>query len=385
MRVALSCATFMRRTLVLLSVLIFCWTSSPAAAQTVPIEQISSGASHTCARDADGDVWCWGSNGNGQIGDGTFNGHAVPVKIQGLRNVQHIAAGGFHTCAIRANNRISCWGLNNSGQLGDGTNVTRTTPTVVPNLNGVAQLELGDYHSCARLNNGGVRCWGSNWHGSAGDGTMPNNRWSPVAVQSLRNVAEIGSGYNTSCARRSNARMFCWGWNHYGQIGDWTTDDRSSPVLVLDNTTQLTAGGGHTCALRTDGLLRCWGWNQFGQLGVGLTIDSAVPLVVQGLSNMVAVAAGGQHTCVLRPNSRVSCWGRNGEGQVGTGTPGTSVLTPTTVGNLSNVTAISLGMFHSCALRTGGDVRCWGSNAMGQLGDGSGSSSSATSVRVAFP
>ncbi|MFN7003901.1 MAG: RCC1 domain-containing protein [Roseinatronobacter sp.] len=178
--------------------------------------------------------------------------------------------------------------------------------------------------------------------------------------------------------------MFCWGKNDYGQIGDWTTVNRPAPVLVLQNTTHLSAGTWHTCGQRTDGLLRCWGRNDFGQLGIGSTTDSAVPLIVPGLSNMVAVAAGGEHSCVLRPNTRVSCWGRNLEGQIGTGSTSTNVLVPTTVGNLANVTAIALGQNHSCALRSAGDVRCWGWNSSGQLGDGS-LISSATPVRVAIP
>ncbi|MFN7003902.1 MAG: RCC1 domain-containing protein [Roseinatronobacter sp.] len=167
-----------------------------AAAQTVPIVQISAGGYHTCALDADGDVWCWGLNFLGQLGDGTEIDRPLPVRVPGLQNVQQIAAGKYHTCAIRANNRISCWGYNLFGQLGDGTINRHPSPVVVPNLAGVAQLSLGEMHSCARLNSGTLRCWGNNQFGSLGDGTIPPDGLSvvPVTVLNLSNIAELSAG-----------------------------------------------------------------------------------------------------------------------------------------------------------------------------------------------
>jgi alpha-tubulin suppressor-like RCC1 family protein len=164
----------------------------------------------------------------------------------------------------------------------------------------------------------------------------------------------------------------CWGDNAFGQLGaegqHWT------PVSVTglaSAVAAIAAGRDHTCALSTDGYVDCWGHNGNGQLnGYFAGSDSSVPVRV-GLTNLVsAIAAGGDHSCALASNG-VWCWGSNNNGQLGNGTPGAAASPPVRVTgtNLNNVGAIEAGLYHTCAIYTGGDVSCWGSNEFGQLGD----------------
>jgi alpha-tubulin suppressor-like RCC1 family protein len=340
---------------------------------------ISAGAAHTCALLADGSARCWGSNFNGQIGDGTrFEDRPTPVAVSGLTNAVAIAAGGFHTCALLADGSARCWGSNFNGQIGDGTSGgNRPTPVAVTGLTNAVAITAGGFfagHTCALLADGTARCWGFNFDGQIGDGTSGGNRPTPAAVTGLTNAVAItagdtdaGSGH--TCALLADGTASCWGSNKDGEVGDGTSGgNRPTPVAVtgLSNVVAVAGGDAHTCALLASGTVRCWGNNTSGQLGDG-----------SGGGSFTArdIAAGRNHTCAVRANSTVSCWGSNGSGQIGDGTSGVNRLSPVTVPGLSNVVAVAGGDAHTCALLASGTVRCWGLNTSGQLGNGTFSSS----------
>jgi len=340
------------------------------------IAAIAGGNAHTCALTSGGGVKCWGWNGYGQLGDGTTTQRLTPVSVSGLASgVSAIAVGGYHTCALTSGGGVKCWGRNDYGQLGDGTTTDRHTPVSVSGLaSGISTITAGYAHTCALTAGGGVKCWGRNDFGQLGDGTTTECH-TPVSVSGLASgVSAITTGLWHTCARTSGGGVKCWGYNGYGQLGDGTTTDRHTPVNVsglASGVSAIAAGYGHTCALTAGGGVNCWGYNLYGQLGDGTTTTSYTPVDVSGLASGVsAIAAGYDHTCALTTGGGVKCWGKNENGQLGDDTTTNRTAPVNVSGLVSGVSAIAAGWYHTCALTAEGGVKCWGSNYDGQLGDG---------------
>jgi prepilin-type N-terminal cleavage/methylation domain-containing protein len=355
------------------------------------VSDLAPGGSHACALKS-GEVFCWGTNGSGQLGDASSTTRLTPVKVldgaMGNSGVSQIALGSSHTCALKSG-EVFCWGSNSSGQLGDGTTSTRNIPVKVSagamTNSGVSQIALGSSHTCA-LKSGEVFCWGFNGSGQLGDGTT-STRTSPVEVSAgaMTNsgVSQIALGSSHTCALK-NDKVFCWGDNGSGGLGDGTFTTRTSPVEVLyspvglfENTTvtQVVTGGSHACALKS-GEVFCWGTNGSGQLGDASSTTRLTPVKVldgaMGNSGVSQIALGSSHTCALK-SGEVFCWGSNSSGQLGDGTTSTrNIPVKVSAGAMTNsgVSQIALGSSHTCTLKSG-EVFCWGFNGSGQLGDGS--------------
>ena len=191
-----------------------------------------------------------------------------------LQNVVQVAAGGYHTCILNTSGGVKCWGRNDGGQLGYGASdypPDKNSPVDVIGLDrGIRSIAAGGYHTCALTTGGGVKCWGKNGDGQLGDGTT-ENKSSPVNVVGLDSgVVAIAASYTHTCALTSAGGVKCWGYNSFGQLGDNTTTKRSIPtdVIGLDSGIQaIVTGYGHSCALNTGGGVKCWGYNFLGQLG----------------------------------------------------------------------------------------------------------------------
>ncbi|MGQ0800042.1 MAG: RCC1 domain-containing protein [Pseudomarimonas sp.] len=340
-----------------------------------PMQAVSVGEEHSCALANSGAVLCWGLNFFGQLGDGTQIQRLLPVAVSGLNaGVSAIAIGGFHGCALRAGG-VSCWGANAFGQLGNGSSGDQTTAVAVQGLgDSVQAITAGGLHSCA-LRDGGVRCWGHNFAGQLGDGS-DQFRLSPVAVVGLGSgVRSIAAGVSAhTCAITTAGGLRCWGANERGQLGDGTRSNRLVPVDVQGLSTGVQAvalGAAHTCALLSGGAVRCWGSNDILQLGNEVMQDQLTPLAVVGLeSGVTALALGRTHSCARLAQGNVRCWGRNDFGQLGDGSSLNRPAPVPVTGLGANVNAISAAAEHSCALLTGGSIRCWGSNYSGQFGNG---------------
>jgi alpha-tubulin suppressor-like RCC1 family protein len=362
---------------------------------TLQWKQVSAGGAHTCAVRSDNTAWCWGSNSNGQLGNGTASSSPTPVRVKGLSNVTQIDADWVHTCAVNAQGTAYCWGENDGMQIGDPMAETNypsclsggcTLPVQVIKIDNVAAVGTGARHSCAVLGNGQAWCWGFNEFGQLGNGNMPNDSASPVQVNGLANASGIsGSAWHT-CASTKDGQAFCWGDNTDGNLGVDSPAESDQPIAVagVPNVAEIVAGDVHTCARTKGGRVFCFGDNRAGQLGTGTTQGGHVPVEVAGPSGARSVSTAVDHSCAVDGQGGVWCWGSNGTDSNGDGVPEvvtgklglpTSVkneLNPALVGGVAHAAAVTTGDDHTCALTANGEIWCWGSNADGQLGVSAG-------------
>lgn len=313
--------------------------------------ELALGAGHSCARLDDGTALCWGSNVHGQIGDGTNEGPRPPTPVLGLTNASVIAAGADHTCAIVDGGKVVCWGRADFNALGatpprspsgakpkipaEEANVSHAEPggppSLVPGVSGVSAFALGARHGCFVWRGGRVSCFGDDDSNQLGTFVAPSTgKPKPGAKPTSRLVTVKG----------------------------------------IDGATTLALGARHACALVDGGAVRCWGDNAKGQLGDGTTTARTESVLVPNLAGVSALALGGEYSCALLEGGGVKCWGDNAHNQLGDGTT-TARLTPVDVGGLSGVKSISASHgAHTCVTLSDGEVRCWGTNHLGELGDG---------------
>jgi len=345
-----------------------------------PVTQVAAGFDFTCVLTTVGGVSCFGHNNFDQLGDTSGMDQHAPVGVSGLSTgVVAIGAGQSHACALTTSGGVKCWGANYSGQLGDNSTMQRPTPVDVLGLtSGVAAIAVGPLHTCALTVGGGMKCWGLGIALGNGSNSQAN---APVDVLGLTSgVVAIGAGGFNSCALTLGGGMKCWGGNTEGELGDGSTSPRNFPGNVsglLAGVSAIAVGGSHVCALTTGGGMKCWGSILHGQVGNNSPTNQLTPADVVGLtSGVIAISAGSAQTCALLSGGYMKCWGDNASGQLGNGDgTGADQPTPVDVKGLGNlVAAMSAGGNHTCARTAGGNVVCWGDGFYGELGDGTGSS-----------
>ncbi|MFI6294720.1 RCC1 domain-containing protein [Nonomuraea sp. NPDC050790] len=310
---------------------------------------LAHGVSHSAALRTDGTVWTWGADWDGQLGNGAGTVHAtVPAQVPGLAQVRQVATKAGHTLALRADGEVYGWGLNTAGQLGDDTRTRRETPVQVKGLTFMSQIATGNAHSLF-LGFGNVYATGSNSVGQLGDGTT-TTRLRPVSTVTpaglpLGGFTQIAAGgFGHSMALRSDGTVWTWGNNEKGQLGDGTTVNRLTPVRVngLNGVVRIAAGLSHSLALRDDGSVWTWGENQMGQLGDGTAVNRSTPVRVSGLSGVTRIDGGGAMSMAARADGTAWTWGYNFSGELGDGTT-VNRSTPVQVPGLSGVVEVAAG------------------------------------------
>jgi alpha-tubulin suppressor-like RCC1 family protein len=254
----------------------------------------------------------------------------------------------------------------------------------------LVSVTAGVLHTCGVTTTGRLYCWGWNRDGQLGDGSR-SDRVAPVPVGDTTSFVAVSAGGAHTCAVTGGSAVRCWGFNLSGQLGDGTTATRLTPVAVgtgLD-LTLVESGGAYTCAVASsDSTAYCWGLGGGGQLGrvapevcasrTGSDPCARSPAAVTGGLKLTRISAGVYHTCAITADSSAYCWGANARGQLGNGTTADSATTvPVAVTGGLKFVAVSVGLDHSCALTVVGDAYCWGDNALGQLGDTAVTGSSA--------
>jgi alpha-tubulin suppressor-like RCC1 family protein len=366
-------------------------------------------ASYTCAWVEGGRAKCWGRHPSSA---GGFEAD-VPAYIREqngtpLTGIAEIALGGEHACARLDDGHVTCWGSNSFGQLGIpfGSDDDQSPfPVFVEDkasldgrLTGVASVALGGRHTCARLNdgNGNVMCWGSNARGqlgstkAKGEATYePTFAEERIHGRDLSNVVEIALGNEHSCARLDDERITCWGSNEHGQLGRSGDDASAGPLLELEGVKEISLVGDRSYARLANWHVRCWG------LGYGFSPTSGTDQHCDEddpWSNPVELDRGDSwYTCERSPENDVDCWRRSSGQKGGKGptdgrrdvallstlrglessdrNPDPEPVTNKNGTPLAGVVELVLGNKHGCARRGADRIACWGSNALGQLGN----------------
>lgn len=400
--------------------------------------QIDSNLRHSCAVMSNGDLYCWGYNYYGQLGYGnTYNvgDDELPTsvgKVSVGSKVKKVSLGRDFTCALLESNDVKCWGINNFGQLGQGNVITlgdNELPSSIPNIEigaKVKDIEAGIFHTCVILESDDVKCWGKNLYGPLGlartDYIGDNEK--PIDVASVNigsKVKKLALGMEHTCALLQTGDVKCWGNNGrtyqncyvkcenekwhagschtvtvcnestdlFGSLGLGTItiigDDEhpvSAPnVEIGGNAIDISATTRGTCAVLENNSLRCWGRHNYGELGYGnrdIIGDDELPTArdVIDVGFEVKSFVGGDYiSCAISTDDELKCWGLNNYGQLGQGNTSSIglFLAPATIGPIQlgkKVRQVSVGSYSTCTILENNDVKCFGSNIRGYIGLG---------------
>jgi len=361
-------------------------TDPPPSTDPAPV-QVAVSTTHGCAVMDDATVRCWGSNRNGQLGNGVATGNnetvSTAVTVSGLTDATQVAVGNYSSCAVRSGGGVVCWGLGSHGRLGTGGTTSSSVPATVTGITDATSVGVnngaGFSGACASLATGRVTCWGSNLYGMLGTTAVPSGNTtnlssSPVLVDGITDATRVSVGFDLACAQLTGGQVRCWGRNTSGGLGDPaqpTGNDAYSatPVTVvgLAGSSALTVGSAGACA-EVGATFSCWGRG------------SASPTAIAGdpgFDTVAATSAG----CGIDAGV-ASCWGPNNFHQLGnaafpTTVPGTPFETPAVSatplpvdGLPAAAEALGASYANTCAVLANDDVWCWGLDTFGALGTG---------------
>ena len=299
----------------------------------------AAGGLHTLAVTLKGEVYAWGENGAGQLGIGSTTDEYSPQKISNLKNILEVAGGSKHSLALNSNGDVYSWGNNSKGQIGINSTTTATSPVQV---------------LCGEQKDGGSY---------------------------LTNIVAIAAGSSHSLALKADGTVWAWGDNSKGQLGINSTTAKSSPVQILcgeqkyggkylTDIVAIAAGFNFNLALDSQGKIWAWGDDSKGQLGNGSNTNSKIPVEVDDVSDIIAIAAGSLHSLAIDSDGIMYAWGDNSNGQLGISSTENKNL-PELVDAIEDATTVSAGCYHSLVVDKDGNIWVCGDNSAGQLGIGS--------------
>jgi alpha-tubulin suppressor-like RCC1 family protein len=357
---------------------------------TSDVAQVTAGLGHACARKTNGEVWCWGWQYNGTLGqpdlaeltcnDAGTDCNATKAVNTGVTNAVDIAAGGTSTCAVMKDGTVSCWG-GGMTHVALASVVNSAAPLQVPGVAGATRVWTSGSNACALLSGGVLACWGYNQSGSLArtdmnydyelDGkikTLP-----PLPAKTNAGVIDVALETGTMCVRKDDGHVACFGENFEGQRGDGTTTDSAVPIEVVaagkDNA-QVVVGSSTTCVRKVSGTVQCWGYNQNSELAVGNVHTVTTPTDVAGISGVTQLIGGDEGRCaVTNAGADYSCWGVSQAGELGIAGPYTVVSTPTKIAFLGSTRRqLRFTSAHACVTNTDDTLDCYGKNQDWQLG-----------------
>jgi alpha-tubulin suppressor-like RCC1 family protein len=391
-----------------------CVPKSPLAC----VSQIAVGIQFSCYVRTDGTVWCWGNNTDGEVGDGTTNLRTVPTQVVGLPDASSLPAievttAEEHACALLSDGEVWCWGINDTLNLGqcDGSDLDNSlrpvrvpkwelmagsgsggpTPVCsttdyfaaqVPNASFINTISAGGEHTCAVGSDDALYCWGENTTGNEGGQAgqsfleLPNVPGplivSDTSTSFTGHVIDVQSGDDFTCLLKDDNSAWCWGGNQLGELATGGTDPDFSPVAIngFGDVSQLLVDDETGCVLTRAAGVYCWGNGQTGIFGPAMD-PSNNEMSATSLTTATSLFGGptSETICGIDASGALQCWGDNGTGEAGIGALAPlNITTPTDV-QLSSVTQLRIGQYHTCALTRDGSLWCWGDDADGELGN----------------
>lgn len=296
-----------------------------------------------------------------------------------------ISCGGNHTAVITKDGSLYTWGANDYGQLGNGKNIDVHIPQKIMPEKKFEAVSCYSYNTAAITTDGSLYVWGENSHGQIGDNSTISSN-VPKQIMPNTKFKEVSCGKNYTAAITTDGRLYTWGANSFGALGDGTTVERHSPKIIMPEIkfVSIACGGGelpgHTAAITTDGRLFLWGYNSYGELGNGLSVLSLVPIEIMPGTKFSMVSCAVNNTAAITKNGTLFIWGRNNCGQLGNGTK-ISSSSPQKLMPDTKFIDVSVGST-TVALTTDGILYSWGDNFRGALGNGSNVEDSTVPIKI---
>jgi alpha-tubulin suppressor-like RCC1 family protein len=334
------------------------------------------------------DLWVWGSNAYGKLGDGTaFVDRSTPVTTSaGGSNWRQVATASDHTVAIKTDGSLWVWGRNVFGQLGTNTSGDDKYTPVTTFAGGTnwKQTFCGSNHTAAIKTDGTLWTWGYNFYGQLGN-NITSIRSIPVTTfAGGTNWKQTSCGSAHTAAIKTDGTLWIWGYNTFVQLGDNTTTNRSIPVTTFiggTNWKEVSCGGLHTAAIKTDGTLWAWGTNTSGQLGDNTVTYRTTPVTTfSGGNDWKVVSSGSAHITAIKNDGTLWTWGRNSVRALGDNTAINKSTPVTTFAGGTNWKQVSCGSNHTAVIKTDGSLWIWGYNLFGQVGNNTSGNNISTPV-----